>query len=122
MGCDECERRIDRISYRSKDGLVVACGCEAHCAVGDGEGGDGEGVTSLADAMREISEAERDLARAALRRFANEQLSPAELALEIERWEQQRALLTSDKNAQDYSEFDSTIACRGHRLCRSAPR
>lgn len=51
-----------------------------------------------------LTQDERDLASAALRRFSNDALSPAELAIEIERWEQHRALLAGDVDAGDVTD------------------
>ena len=45
-------------------------------------------------------------ARATLRRYTDETLTPAELAVEIERWEHQRALLAGDLKARDYAISD----------------
>lgn len=56
---------------------------------------------------------ERELARSCLRRFSNGELSPAELAIEIERWEQHRALLTGDLRAQDFAEHDAGTLAAG---------
>ncbi len=49
---------------------------------------------------------DRDLARAALRRFTNASLSRGELASEIERWEQHRDLLHGALRAGDDSLHD----------------
>lgn len=68
-----------------------------------------------------ITLTDRDIARAALQRFSMEELSPAELAIEIERWEQHRALLAGDLAAEDDTENDAAtlqagIAYADHRL------
>lgn len=51
-----------------------------------------------------LTREEREMARSALQRFHTNELSPAELAQEIERFEWHRALLTGDLAAQDYEE------------------
>lgn len=45
-------------------------------------------------------------ARATLRRFSDELLAPAELAVEIDCWQQQRALLAGDLKAKDFTITD----------------
>lgn len=70
---------------------------------------------------RSLSLEDRDVARAALGRFATGELSPAELALEIERFEQHRAVLRGDLAGQDYAYHGAAtlragIAYADHRL------
>lgn len=60
-----------------------------------------------------LSPSDRDLARAALRRFANDELSPAELAIEIERLEHHRALLAGDLQARDFTDQDAATLANG---------
>ena len=45
-------------------------------------------------------------ARATLRRFTDECLTPEELAVEIERWDHHRALLAGDLKAKDFTSTD----------------
>lgn len=54
----------------------------------------------------QLTPGQREAARSVLRRFTDESLSPAELAVEIERWEHHRALLVGDLNAQDFTSND----------------
>jgi hypothetical protein len=56
---------------------------------------------------------QHDAARVTLRRYANECLSPAELAVEIERWEQHRELLAGDLKAKDFALFDRATTRAG---------
>lgn len=64
---------------------------------------------------------ERDVARAALRRFALEELTPAGLDAESDRWLHHLALLKGDLRAHDFSDLDEAtivagIAYAEHRL------
>ncbi len=68
-----------------------------------------------------LSPEDRDLARAALRRFALAELTPAELDIESDRWLHHLALLRGDLKAQDFSEepeetIRGGIAYAEHRL------
>jgi hypothetical protein len=68
-----------------------------------------------------LTPTEREIARAALQRFATDELTPAELTVESERWEQHLRLLKARLTAADYSENDSAtlqggIAYAEHRL------
>ena len=55
----------------------------------------------------QLAPAQRDAARATLRRYTNECLSPTELAVEIETWEHHRALLAGDLKARDFTVHDA---------------
>src|SRR5687767_9045597 len=63
--------------------------------------------------MTALTPSDRAIAQAALRRFSNGELSPAELAVEIERWERQSALLRGDLAAQDYEDHDAATLRAG---------
>lgn len=63
--------------------------------------------------MTDLDHSDRELACIALRRFSNEELSPAELAIEIERWEHHRALLAGDLEAMDFTEQDAETLANG---------
>jgi hypothetical protein len=60
-----------------------------------------------------LTQDEREIARGTRRRFVNDELTPAELAVEIERWEQHRALLAGDLEAQDFNENDAQTLNNG---------
>lgn len=61
----------------------------------------------------QLSPVQREAARATLRRYTDECLSPAELAAEIERWEHHRTLLASDLKANDYLVCDEATTRAG---------
>lgn len=61
----------------------------------------------------QLTPSQREAARSTLRRYTDECLAPAELAVEIERIEQHRALLAGDLKAHDYTVSDEPTLWAG---------
>lgn len=72
-------------------------------------------------AVQALSDDERDLARQARQRFATSELSPADLAIESERWEQHLRVLRAKLQAMDDVDCTTRVLLNGiayaeHRL------